>query len=105
MRGDASIPIGHEHPRDLSAGERRILAIALQTMDDPQVLLIDEPTRGLDPAARAAVSAALRAAADAGAAVLIATHDHDFAHGLGARILPMRDGVAPSSADRSRPGR
>jgi len=90
------MPLGHEHPRDLSAGERRILAIALQSTDEPQVLLIDEPTRGLDPAARAAVSAALRAAADAGAAVLIATHDLDFAHGLGARILPMRDGVAPS---------
>ena len=91
------MPIGQEHPRDLSAGERRILAIALQTMDDPQVLLIDEPTRGLDPAARTAVSAALRAAADSGTAVLIATHDLDFAHGLGARILPMRDGVVPSS--------
>jgi energy-coupling factor transport system ATP-binding protein len=97
LRGDVSIPIGHEHPRDLSAGERRILAIALQTMDDPEVLLIDEPTRGLDPAARAAVSAALRAAADAGTAVLIATHDLDFAHDLGARILPMRDGVVPSA--------
>lgn len=97
LRGDVTIPIGHEHPRDLSAGERRILAIALQTMDDPSVLLIDEPTRGLDPAARAAVSAALRAAADSGTAVLIATHDHDFAHNLGARILPMRDGVAPSA--------
>lgn len=96
LRGDVSIPIGHEHPRDLSAGERRILAIALQTMDDPQVLLIDEPTRGLDPAAREAVSRALRAAADAGTAVLIATHDHDFAYGLGARILPMSDGIAPA---------
>ncbi|GAA1263140.1 ATP-binding cassette domain-containing protein [Arthrobacter pascens] len=103
LRGDVRIPIGHEHPRDLSAGERRILAIALQTMDDPQVLLIDEPTRGLDPAARTAVSAALRAAADAGAAVLIATHDLDFAHGLGARILPMLDGVAPSSAPANAP--
>ncbi|TSE14470.1 ATP-binding cassette domain-containing protein [Arthrobacter sp. KBS0703] len=101
LRGDVRIPIGHEHPRDLSAGERRILAIALQTMHDPQVLLIDEPTRGLDPAARTAVSAALRAAADSGAAVLIATHDLDFAHGLGARILPMRDGVAPSSVPES----
>ena len=97
LRGDVRMPIGHEHPRDLSAVERRILAIALQTMDDPQVLLIDEPTRGLDPAARTAVAAALRAAADDGAAVLIATHDLDFARGLGARILPMRDGVAPSS--------
>jgi energy-coupling factor transport system ATP-binding protein len=97
------MPLGHEHPRDLSAGERRILAIALQTMDEPSVLLIDEPTRGLDPAARTAVSAALRAAADAGAAVLIATHDLDFAHGLGARILPMRDGVVPSSVPADAP--
>ena len=103
LRGDVSIPIGHEHPRDLSAGERRILAIALQTMDNPQVLLIDEPTRGLDPAARTAVASALRAAADDGAAVLIATHDLDFAHGLGARILPMRDGVAPSSPTQAAP--
>lgn len=103
LRGGVQIPIGHEHPRDLSAGERRILAIALQTMDDPPVLLIDEPTRGLDPAARAAVSGALRAAADAGAAVLIATHDLDFAHGLGARILPMRNGVAPSSEREAEP--
>ncbi|GGH99670.1 ATP-binding cassette domain-containing protein [Arthrobacter liuii] len=103
LRGDVRIPIGHEHPRDLSAGERRILAIALQTMDDPQVLLIDEPTRGLDPAARRAVASALRAAADAGAAVLIATHDHDFARGLGARILPMRDGVAPSPVAEESP--
>lgn len=103
LRGDIRIPIGQEHPRDLSAGERRILAIALQTTDDPQVLLIDEPTRGLDPAARTAVAAALRAAADAGAAVLIATHDLDFAHGLGARILPMRDGIAPASAAEAVP--
>ncbi|WP_285251007.1 ATP-binding cassette domain-containing protein [Pseudarthrobacter sp. fls2-241-R2A-168] len=103
LRGDVTIPIRDEHPRDLSAGERRILAIALQTMDDPQVLLIDEPTRGLDPAARAAVSAALRAAADAGTAVLIATHDLNFAQGLGARILPMSDGVAPSAVTEAAP--
>jgi energy-coupling factor transporter ATP-binding protein EcfA2 len=103
LRGDVTIPIGDEHPRDLSAGERRILAIALQTMDDPSVLLIDEPTRGLDPAARTAVAAALRAAADAGAAVLIATHDHDFAHGLGCRVLPMRDGVVPSPETEAAP--
>ncbi|MFF1881485.1 ATP-binding cassette domain-containing protein [Pseudarthrobacter sp. NPDC058196] len=97
LRGTASMPIGHEHPRDLSAGERRILAITLQTMDRPQVLLIDEPTRGLDPAARTAVAAALRSAADDGAAVLFATHDLEFAQRLGARILPMRDGVAPAA--------
>ncbi|WP_285241789.1 ATP-binding cassette domain-containing protein [Pseudarthrobacter sp. MEB009] len=98
LRGGAPMPDGNEHPRDLSAGERRILAIALQTLDRPEVLLIDEPTRGLDPAARAAVAAALLAAAEQGAAVLIATHDLPFAHSLAARILPMRDGVAPARA-------
>ncbi|KQR01156.1 ABC transporter [Arthrobacter sp. Leaf141] len=98
LRGGAPMPDGNEHPRDLSAGERRILAIALQTLDRPEVLLIDEPTRGLDPAARAAVAAALLAAAEQGAAVLIATHDLPFAHSLAARILPMRDGVAPAPA-------
>ncbi|MGP4033372.1 ATP-binding cassette domain-containing protein [Pseudarthrobacter sp. 1C304] len=103
LRGDARMPGGHEHPRDLSAGERRILAMALQTADDPQVLLIDEPTRGLDPGARSAVAAALRAAAEDGAAVLIATHDLDFARSLGARILPMRDGVAPSAGSDAAP--
>jgi energy-coupling factor transporter ATP-binding protein EcfA2 len=103
LRGDVRIPIGHEHPRDLSAGERRILAITLQTMDSPRVLLIDEPTRGLDPTARTAVAKALRAAADDGAAVLIATHDLNFAYSLGARILPMSDGVAPSSAPEATP--
>ncbi|UKA66528.1 ATP-binding cassette domain-containing protein [Arthrobacter sp. FW306-05-C] len=96
LRGATGMPLGHEHPRDLSAGERRILAITLQTMDNPAVLLIDEPTRGLDPAARTAVAEALRTAAEDGTAVLIATHDLDFASSLGARILPMRDGVAPS---------
>ncbi|MBT2565924.1 ATP-binding cassette domain-containing protein [Arthrobacter sp. ISL-85] len=103
LRGAAGMPIGHEHPRDLSAGERRILAITLQTMDNPDVLLIDEPTRGLDPSAREAVAAALRTAAEDGAAVLIATHDLDFAHRLGARILPMREGVAPSAGPEPAP--
>ncbi|MEE2569570.1 ATP-binding cassette domain-containing protein [Pseudarthrobacter sp. J64] len=103
LRGGVAMPIGHEHPRDLSAGERRILAIALQTTDNPQVLLIDEPTRGLDPLARQAVSAALRSAAEDGAAVLIATHDLDFAHALGARILPMHEGIVPATAPQPAP--
>ncbi|MFK0074379.1 ATP-binding cassette domain-containing protein [Arthrobacter woluwensis] len=99
LRAGGRIPDAGEHPRDLSAGERRILALTLQSLGEPGVLLIDEPTRGLDPAAREAVGKALEAAAGAGAAVLLATHDRDFAHGLGARILPMRDGVTPVPGD------
>lgn len=81
------------HPRDLSAGERRCLAIALQTARRPAVLLVDEPTRGLDPDARALVGATLAAQADAGTAVLFATHDRAFAASLAGRELTMRDGV------------
>jgi energy-coupling factor transport system ATP-binding protein len=87
------------HPRDLSAGERRCLAITVQSAGDPQVLLIDEPTRGLDASARELVARALREAADAGTAVLFATHDADFGAALGARVLPMRDGVVPARVD------
>lgn len=81
------------HPRDLSAGERRCLAIALQTAARPAALLIDEPTRGLDPSARALVLSTIAAQADAGTAVLFATHDAEFAHALAHRALTMTDGV------------
>ncbi|WP_292906234.1 ATP-binding cassette domain-containing protein [Microbacterium sp.] len=85
------------HPLDLSLGERRCLAIALQLARAPEALLIDEPTRGLDVRARDQVREALSGAADAGTAVLVATHDVDFAHSIGARILPMSDGVVPAA--------
>ncbi|MDR7183300.1 energy-coupling factor transport system ATP-binding protein [Microbacterium trichothecenolyticum] len=67
------------HPRDLSAGERRCLALAIQLAGAPRVLLVDEPTRGLDPAARDLVWAALDSLAATGTAVLVATHEPEFA--------------------------
>jgi len=82
------------HPRDLSAGERVCLAIAIQLAAHPSVLLIDEPTRGLDKAARQLVGAAIRtvAAATTPAAVLFATHDHDFAKDWSHATLSMDAG-------------
>ncbi|SBS71554.1 ATP-binding cassette domain-containing protein [uncultured Microbacterium sp.] len=92
-----------QHPRDLSVGERRCLAIALQSAHRPRVLLVDEPTRGLDPEARILVAGALSAEADAGAAVLIATHDAAFAGALGARVIPIRAGRLrePAAAEQA----
>jgi len=90
---DTAGRLSTRHPRDLSAGERRCLAIALQTAHRPGVLLVDEPTRGLDPVARELVQRALLAQSAAGAAVLFATHDAEFAASLADRILSMDRGV------------
>lgn len=93
--------LARRHPRDLSAGQRRCLAIALQTAAAPRVLLIDEPTRGLDPNARALVAQAVLSAAAGGTAVLFATHDAGFA-ALADRELVMDAGVLePAIADEA----
>lgn len=68
------------------------LVIAVQLSARPRVLLVDEPTRGLDPAARALVGTALVQAAADGAAVMVATHDVEFSGRYASRTLPMVDG-------------
>ena len=86
------------HPRDLSAGERICLVMAIQLSAHPGLLLLDEPTRGLDPAARELVGQALTRAANAGAAVMFATHDHDFAQRFATRTLAMTAGRVSAPA-------
>ncbi|WP_104133927.1 ATP-binding cassette domain-containing protein [Cryobacterium sp. Y62] len=85
-------PLLQSHPRDLSAGERLCLVMAIQLGARPALLLVDEPTRGLDHQARTLVSAALLTAASHSAAVIFATHDDDFALGLATRTLCMEAG-------------
>lgn len=80
------------HPRDLSAGERLCLVIAIQLSARPGLLLVDEPTRGLDPAARELVGAALARAAASGTAVMVATHDAAFAERFATRSIAMDAG-------------
>jgi len=81
----------HRYPRDLSSGERQQLAIALMgTRAD--LLLLDEPTRGLDPQVKRALTAYLRTRADAGAGILVATHDVEWAARTADRVLLMADG-------------
>jgi energy-coupling factor transport system ATP-binding protein len=80
------------HPRDLSAGERLCLVMAIQLSARPALLLVDEPTRGLDPAARELIGAALTAVAASGTAVMIATHDREFADRFATRSITMSAG-------------
>jgi energy-coupling factor transport system ATP-binding protein len=66
------------HPRDLSSGERERLALSAVAVAEPDLLVLDEPTRGLDPDRKAALAARLEAYAAAGRGVLVATHDPGF---------------------------
>ena len=59
---------------------------------DPAVLLLDEPTRGMDPARRAALARLIRARAATGRAIVIATHDRRFAAACGAEVHELADG-------------
>jgi energy-coupling factor transport system ATP-binding protein len=80
------------HPRDLSEGQRLALVVAVQLTAAPRTLLLDEPTRGLDYPAKAALAALLRDLAAGGHAVLVATHDVEFAAEVAHRVVVMADG-------------
>ncbi|MFJ8041284.1 ABC transporter ATP-binding protein [Kitasatospora sp. NPDC096147] len=80
------------HPRDLSEGQRLTLALAVVLTSRPPLLLLDEPTRGLDYAAKARLVTVLRELAADGHAVLLATHDVELAAELAHRTVILADG-------------
>src|SRR5205085_4552919 len=82
------------NPRDLSGGERQRLALAivLDGEDRPAAVLLDEPTRGMDRAAKGALADRLRALAAQGTAILVATHDAEFAAAVAERVILLADG-------------
>ena len=80
------------HPYDLSGGQRQLLALAKLLLIGPELLLLDEPTKGLDLASRRIIARALRDHAQAGGTVIMATHDLDFAEQVANNIAMMFDG-------------
>lgn len=80
------------YPRDLSVGERQRAALAAILVVRPQALLLDEPTRGLDYAAKAQLTALLQAWRAAGMAILVVTHDVELAAALADRVVLMSQG-------------
>ncbi len=85
--------LADRHPRDLSGGERQRLAIAIVLDGErPAVLCLDEPTRGMDRAHKDELAAHLRVLSEAGTAVVVATHDAEFAAALAPRTVLLGDG-------------
>ncbi|MFV0130123.1 ABC transporter ATP-binding protein [Streptomyces sp. HMX112] len=80
------------HPRDLSEGQRLALALAVVLTGRPPLLLLDEPTRGLDYAAKARLVGVLTALAGDGHAIVMATHDVELAAELAHRVVILADG-------------
>ncbi|MER5813301.1 ATP-binding cassette domain-containing protein [Streptomyces sp. NPDC002033] len=80
------------HPRDLSEGQRLTLALALVLTGRPALLLLDEPTRGLDYAAKARLIGLLRDLAADGHAIVLATHDVELAAELAHRVVILAGG-------------
>ncbi len=78
---------------ELSGGMKRRLAIARALINEPQLLILDEPTTGLDPQARHLVWQKLRELGDRGVTMLLTTHYMDEAERLCDRLVVMDDGV------------
>lgn len=80
------------HPRDLSEGQRLALVLAVQLVAGPTVLLLDEPTRGLDYGAKSRLAVVLRELAQEGRAVVVSTHDVEFVAVACDRVVVLADG-------------
>jgi energy-coupling factor transport system ATP-binding protein len=81
-----------QHPGDLSEGQRISLALAVILASRPPLVLLDEPTRGLDYAAKARLVAVLRELAAGGHAVIVATHDVELAAEVASRVVILAEG-------------
>ncbi len=80
------------YPRDLSAGERQRAALAAITVTRPRALLLDEPTRGLDYAAKRQLANLLKEWRAAGMAIVVVTHDVEMAAEIADRVALMSQG-------------
>jgi energy-coupling factor transporter ATP-binding protein EcfA2 len=106
LRAAGLAHLGDRHPRDLSGGERQRLALAIvtgegretspgragQTREAPAVVALDEPTRGMDREDKAQLADELQRRARAGQAVIVATHDPEFAAACAHRAVLLADG-------------
>ncbi|MDB5242963.1 MAG: phosphonate transporter ATP-binding protein, partial [Spirosoma sp.] len=79
-------------PHQLSGGEQQRVVVARAMLNEPQILLADEPTGNLDPAVSDQIMKVFQAINNAGTAVLMATHNYDLLSKYPARVLRCQDG-------------
>ena len=84
--------LADRHPRSLSVGQRQRVAIAAVAVGDAPVLVLDEPTRGIDATSRHALEQAVAEHAAGGGAVVLATHDIELAARVATRVVVLGDG-------------
>ena len=80
------------HPRDLSEGQKLILAISIVLATNPKILILDEPTRGLDYQAKDTLVKILRKLANNGTTIIMATHDVELVAEFASRVLVLAEG-------------
>ena len=80
------------HPRDLSEGQKLILAISIVLATNPKILILDEPTRGLDYQAKDLLVAILRKLSRDGTTIIMATHDVELVAEFATRVLVLAEG-------------
>jgi len=92
--------------KDLSGGQRRRLDLALALVGDPELIFLDEPTTGFDPAARRTAWGVVRALKELGKTVFLTTHYLDEAQALADRVAIVKEGriVAEGPPDQLGPG-
>lgn len=95
----AMTDLAERHPRDLSAGERLLVAIAAMVATGAPLLLLDEPTRGLDASCKTTLIDLLRSRAARGGAALIATHDVELVADVAARVVMLAEGDVIADGD------
>ncbi len=83
---------GEQRANKLSGGQKRRLDLALALVGDPELVFLDEPTTGFDPAARRAAWGTIRSLRDLGKTVLLTTHYLDEAQALADRVAIIKDG-------------
>jgi energy-coupling factor transport system ATP-binding protein len=90
------------YPRDLSVGERERVAVGAVTITEPKLLLLDEPTRGLDYGSKRALAALLARWKADGAGILLVSHDVEFVAECADRVVMLSEGQVIAEGDPAR---